>query len=694
MTGADPQGLLQQLQTALAAGRLAEAETHCAELCACCPDNAELWATLGRISGQTGHYAEAEHALRNAVELAPDNGESWYLLGALLQARGQPADAIEPLRRALSYQPHRPDALTSLGTALQETGALAEARERYQAALALQPENLAARYNLALVCRDQNQFQDAASHLRLALELAPDNPTVHNSLGYVLRELGDLQGAERHLRQAIEADPTLAEAQYNLGSVLADRLQPVAAESCLRKAVEFKPELADAHRSLGNALLAQGREEEAERCYRDALAVDPGHRSAAGNLLLTLHYGDRHSPDAVFEEHAAWGESQGATPIATHRPERAQAERRLRIGYVSPDLRMHSVAHFARALVEHRDPDQFEVFCYADVRQPDDYTNLFKERADHWRATPEMSDEDLAALIVQDGIDVLVDLAGHTAGNRLSVFARRPAPVQVTYLGYPDTTGLASMDYRITDGWADPPGQPERTTEALIRLDRPFLCYTPPVWAPAANTLPALTTGHVTFGSFNNLAKLTGAMTELWAELLHALPDSRLVLKTKSFRDPAVTERYRRLFLAHDIAPQRIDLIGWADTPAEHLARYHSIDIALDTAPYNGATTTCEALWMGVPVVTLQGATHAGRVGASLLRAAGLGHCIATSQQEYLQSAIELALDLPGLSALRAGLRAKLAASPLCDGPGFAGSMEKVYRRLWRDWCHGSPSPL
>jgi predicted O-linked N-acetylglucosamine transferase (SPINDLY family) len=293
-------------------------------------------------------------------------------------------------------------------------------------------------------------------------------------------------------------------------------------------------------------------------------------------------------------------------------------------------------------------------------------------------------------MVRQDNIDILVDLSGHTGTNRLPVFARKPAPVQVTYLGYPNTTGLSTIDYRLTDAWADPPGKTERWhTETLIRLPHGFLCYRPPNATPAVAPPPVQANGHITFGSFNSLVKTTPAVVACWAHILQQVPDARLVIKNKSFRDPSVCARYQGLFAEHGIAPERLELVGWIDNLNNHLELYHRLDIALDPFPYNGTTTTCEALWMGVPVITLAGHTHAGRVGVSLLSRLDLTDLIAGDPDDYTQRAVRLAQDRATLARLRPRLRPRLQASSLCDGPAFARDVEAAYREMWRGWCGG-----
>jgi predicted O-linked N-acetylglucosamine transferase (SPINDLY family) len=426
---------------------------------------------------------------------------------------------------------------------------------------------------------------------------------------------------------------------------------------------------------------------------RTALRLQPSYLDAHSNLLYTLHCHPGEEPASIFAEHVAWGRRYGdplAGAIRPHGNERAP-ERRLRIGYVSPDFRSHVVGLFMLPILEAHDPAGFEVLCYGSGRAQDATTGRIRERA-AWRDIVGLGDAEAAELIRRDAVDLLVDLTGHTAGHRLLLFARKPAPVQVTYLGYPGTTGLAAMDYRITDAHADPPGLTDRLyTETLVRLPDTAWCYAPPPDAPAVGRGPAADGRALTFGSFNNLAKLTGTMLGLWAEILRAVPGSRLLLKNAGFGSATARQRVRAALAAEGIEPKRVELRGPVLTPAGHLAAYAGVDIALDTYPYHGTTTTCEALYMGVPVVSLAGQTHVSRVGASLLANVGLTELVASSPDEYVQRAVGLARDGRRLSALRGSLRGLLERSALMDAGRFTRHLEQAYRDMWQRHQAGLP---
>jgi predicted O-linked N-acetylglucosamine transferase (SPINDLY family) len=483
--------------------------------------------------------------------------------------------------------------------------------------------------------------------------------------------------------------PDSAPILYNRGKALQALNRYEEAIASYARVIALDPASDDARNFLGLCLCAQGRLAEAEQAFRDAIAIHPDHRGTRGNLLYTLNFDEALSPQALFDEHAAWGRRLASAFAGAPRfANVADPDRRLRVGYVSGDFRNHSVAFFFEALLEAHAPEEVETFLYANDPESDATTARLKARADHFVSIFAMPDEAAAARIRADGIDLLVDLSGYTSGNRIVLFARRGAPVQVAWLGYPNTTGLPAIDYRLTCSVADPPGEADaRHSERLVRIDPAFLCYRAPAEASPVSPLPARATGHITFGSFNNNAKLSPGTLALWARVLREEPQARLVLKCIQFRDEGTRARARTFLAAAGIPAERIELLPPLPGTSAHLAQYSRIDIALDPLAYNGTATTCEALWMGVPVVSLRGQRHAARVGASILTAIGLERLIAGSDDEYVAIARGLARDRDALAALRAGLRERVRASPLCDGAAFARRVEAAYRGMWRAWC-------
>ena len=633
---------------------------------------------------QSGQLAAARDLYESVCRTDPRDAQAWCALGVVHGMLGLFQESIACCRRAVTLQPDYIDAHINQGISFKSLGRLHEAIVCYQEALRLDPAAPATHLYLGNALAELGRAPEALAYYQEALRLGPNNPETHNNMGVALKSLGRMDEALACYQEALRLDRDFASALSNLGNVLAHQGRLQEASSAYERALQLAAD-AEVHSNLGKVLLAQGQLESACVQYREALRLAPAHAEAHSNLLFAMNYAATQDPDALFSEHKHWGELHAQTSVPALDDTRPRdPERRLKIGYVSPDLRKHSVAYFMESLLANHDPGQVEVFCYAHVEHGDEVTESLKGRVEHWRNIWGMADPAAAETIRSDGIDILVDLAGHTAHNRLGVFALRPAPVQVSYLGYPNTTGLPQMDYRLTDAWADPPGQAPCHTETLVRLPRGFLCYTPPREAPAVGPLPAAHTGHVTFGSFNALPKIGPAVIALWAQLLRAIPDARLILKNTSLRDAATRERYARLFQDHGIAPHRLEWVAWLPASADHLALYNRVDIALDTFPYNGTTTTCEALWMGVPVVALAGNRHAGRVGVSLLERMGLAELIAQTPEQYIERAVRLADDRNRLSHLRRQLRARMLQSPLCDARAHSRDIEAAYRQMWQ----------
>jgi len=597
------------------------------------------------------------------------NGEAWALVRELL---AEPEAATDVLGFAAALR--------------LEARAFGEVVELSDRILARDGANIGAWLFKTQALFQLGRNDEGQAALRTAAGLQEPHPRGWNNLGNVLDERGRPDDARAAFARAIAEAPDFSMAHNNLGATLAGQGQFAAAAAAHRAALRCDAGNLAALNNLGVALLEQGRVAEAAASFDAVLAADPGHRDAADNRLYAAVY-TQEDPRAVRAAHAAWGKSHPAVPPL--RPSHADPARRLRIGYVSPDLRHHSVSFFLEALLAAHDPVSTEVFCYADVARPDAVTTRLKALVPQWRDICGRSDDDVFKLIRGDQIDVLVDLAGHTKGNRLGVFARRAAPVQVTAIGYPATTGLPAMDYRFCDAVTDPaPGADDFAAETLVRLDG-LHCYTPPQKSPDVGPLPALTAGHITFGAFNKLAKISPRTAALWTDVLKAVPGSRLLIKTKPLAEAETRERIAGIFAAQGIEPARLELRGWAAGDRAHLNLYNRVDIALDTYPYNGTTTTCEALWMGVPVLTLAGRGHASRVGASLLTQVGMKEWIVAAEDRFAAQAAALAGDLPALAKVREGLRSALAASPLCGGAAYARAVEAAYRAMWRKACEG-----
>lgn len=545
---------------------------------------------------------------------------------------------------------------------------------------------------LGIIHGQLNELDEALACLDQAITLNPRNFDAYKNLGLAQLAKGMLDQAIVSSQKALALKPDHPDALLDLGNAYAGQDLLSQAQRCYERILQLDPRHASAHGNLANVLAYTGETEAAQSHYREAVAANPGFAGMHSNLLLCLHYPASYDPVAVFQQHLAWAARHaGNVSRQHHAASDWDPDRKLRIGYVTPDMRGHSVAYFFEPLLAHHDRNRFEIFCYLELTAADDVAQRLRRMAGTVRNTSGQSDDGVAAMIREDRIDILIDLAGHTDHNRLPVFARKPAPIQITYLGYPDTTGMQAMDYRLTDGWADPPGTTEQLhTEKLIRIKDGFLCFAPPAESPPVMSSPFEVHGHVTFGSFNVLTKITPQMLDVWARILTSVPTARLLIKNRQLTDPALQERLYPRFEQHGVGRERIEMLGRTSKEG-HMASYGKVDIALDTYPYHGTTTTCDALWMGIPVITLAGKTHLSRVGVSLLTRLGLGELIAMSEQEYLELAVRLANSPEKLGQLRRNLRDRVQASGLVDGASFTRKMEAIYRMIWQTWCNKQP---
>jgi len=687
------------------------------------PDYAEAHNNLGITLKAQGKLDEALSCYRRALELRPDNAETHNNLGILLRDRGKLDEAVACWRRALELKPEFAEAHSNLGNALRGQGKLNEAVVCWRRALELKPDFAEAHNNLGNLLRDQGELDEAVACFRRALELKPDYAEAHNNLGNALKSQGKLHEAVACYRRALELEPDFAQAQNNLGVVFREQGQPDKAVACCRRALALKPDYTEAHNNLANALLDQGKPDEAVACYRRAIELQPDYAKSYSNLGVAFQgqgkldeavvcyrravelqpeRAELHSnllyvrlfhpgcdARAIYDEHRHWNQRH-AVPLAESNrshPNDRSPDRRLRVGYVSPDFRDHVVGRNLLPLFREHDHQQFELFCYADMPCEDELSNRFRLCTDTWCRTVGLTDVQLAQRIREDRVDILVDLTLHMARNRLLVFARKPAPVQVTFAGYPGTTGLTTIDYRITDPYLDPPGLNDRCySERSVRLPDSFWCYDPLDIQPAVKALPAVEKGYVCFGCLNNFCKVNPLVLKIWARILKAVDRSRLtILAAEGTHRRTVLD----LLAEEGLAGDRVTFVAPQPRP-RYLRYYQGIDIGLDTVPYNGHTTSLDALWMGVPVVTLVGPTVVGRAGLGQLMNLGLPELIASSAEQYVQIAADLAQDLPRLSDLRKTLRGRMEASPLMNASRFARNIEALYREIWRRWCSGS----
>ena len=556
-----------------------------------------------------------------------------------------PAIAGAPARRvALAEALH-------VAAQLQQGGQIPTAKMVFELIVAADADHADAIFFLGVTCHQLGQSAQGIDFMRRAIVLQPNNRLYHFNFGIINAEMGDTDAAIEAYERSIQIQPT-----------------------------------ADACNNCAGLLLNQGRLDEALELFRRGSELNPDDIDQQSNFLYTLSYKPHPNVREIFNWHKQFGQrhERAIAPMPPRtRIDGARANQRLRIGYVSADFRQHAVAHFIEPVLAAHDSKRFEIFCYYNYPAADAVTGRFEKLTHHWRVIANRSDEDVANMIRADGIDIMVDLAGHTPLNRLRVFARKPAPVQASWIGYSSTTGLTRMDYRITDTISDPIGVTDDLyTEKLVRLPDTFSCFQPLANSPDVGVLPSTQSGHVTFGSFNNFIKMTQEVLQTWARILQRVPTSMLLLKYRSFEAQKIRALVLAAFAKHGVQPARIHFLG-SDDYHTHLRAYHQVDIALDTFPHNGDTTTCDALWMGVPVVVNTGVNHVGLMGASRLRSVGLEDLVARDNDHYVDIACALANDVPRLEKLRATLRETMKASPLTDAPRFTRNLEAAYENMW-----------
>ncbi len=639
----------QMVNPLVALGRLDEAVAEAREGVRLTPASAEAYLTLAQLLGRQGDFAGAGPYARQAADLAPGSAPAWLLLARSLANTGRPTEAVAAFDRAVGLAPGFADAAVERAYLLQGLGRLDEAVAGYEHGLRLAPDNAAALSNAGACCLMLGRAEQAARFFEAAARLSPADPRPRNHVGAALRDAGRVDEALPHLFAAARLDAAYAAPAGNVGSCYA----------------------------------AVGDHARAAEAFARAEALDPAFHAAGSNRLLSMAARDGVTAAELRAAHVAWAGrhadpvGRSPPPIVDRRP-----DRRLRVGYVSADFREHAVRHFVEPVLAAHDRSAVEAVCYAVGPRRDAASARLSRLADRWHDAAALDAAGLADLVRSHEVDVLVDLGGHTADGRLLTFARRPAPVQVTWLGHPATTGLAAIEYRLTDAVADPPGVDAAYTERLVRLPGPFCVYTDDETKPYDATLPADRNGHLTFGAFNAFSKVTPAMLATWAAILAAVPDSRLRMKALVLANPTTREAVVAAFAAAGVGEGRLDLRPWTSL-TDHYALLDSVDLMLDTFPYNGLATTCQAMWMGAPTVTRYGDEFRGRVGLSLMTHLGLPEFAAATDAEYARRAVQLATDLTTLRDLRPTWRDRLRQSPLCDAAGFTRGLEAAYRGVW-----------
>jgi protein O-GlcNAc transferase len=694
------------------------------------PDFADAHVAMGVALQDIERNDDAIASYRKALAIMPDYPEVHYNLGNVLMETGKLDEAVTSLQQAVACRPDYAEAHRQLGQLFQSLDRLGEAEQSYRQVLRITPESAEDHNNLAVVLENRGQLEAAIASYHHALDITPESPQIYSNLGGALKSLGRFDEALASYRQALTLKPDFAQAYSNLGAVLHQRELIVEAMAYYQKAIEIDPNCFDAHNNRGvalqqggqfNAALASyrrtleinpdfaesmnnigalladlGRLEEATASYRQALNVSPNFFRAHSNLLLIHNYLADQTPAELLAEAIRYGDgvAREARPYSNWRIT-PDPTRCLRVGIVSADLYQHPVGFFLEGVVgalTAQARDRLDFVAYSNYSKFDEVSERIKVCCQDWQSILGISDEILAKRIRDDRIDILIDLSGHTGHNRLPLFAWKPAPVQVSWLGYFATTGVKAIDYLVADTLTLPESEEINFTEAIWRLPETRLCFTPPTTQVEIGTLPAFGNGSVTFGCFNNLTKMNDSVVNLWARILKELPESRLFLKTKQLDDPFVQQSVLKRFAEHGINKER--LILEPHTPrADYLAAYNRVDIALDPFPFTGGTTTVETLWMGVPVLTLAGHQFLARQGVGLLMNAGLPEWVANDQDDYLSRAVSYASDLQRLASLRAGLRQQILASPIFDAPRFARHFEAALRSMWEKWCHDQGAP-
>ena len=671
-------------------GDLKGAENMCRQILNALPQHGDALHLLGVIAHQQGEHQRAVELISRAASIDGKNPHYFNNLGVSLSALGRFEAAADSFRTALKLMPDSWEACFGLGEALRAQQKFDDAIESFERTVRLKPDHIEAHHNLGLTLLKSGAYDDAIFVFKAAIALNPELDALHNDLGLALHARGSYEEAISSFRRAVALSPGLYQALHNLALSLKELGKLDEAIATLQQAMHVKPDFPEAYFSYGNVLHQQGQVPEAVASYRHALQLKPDFARAHSNLVYALNFLPDYTPETIFSEHLEWARRHAAPlkpAIRPHRNLRTQ-DRRLRVGYVSGNFRRHAVSYFFEPVLVNHDRDRLSIFCYSDVGQPDAYTERMRNCRCVWRDIAGQSDEAVARLIAGDEIDILVDLSGHTDGHRLLMFARKPAPIQVTWNGYANTTGMDVMDYRITDALADPPGMTEHLhTEQLVRLPEIYMAYQPPETSPPVGPPPSLANGYVTFGSFNAVSKITPQVIAVWAQILKALPAARLLILTVPEGGTGV--RMEQAFAGHGVGAERLELSGRLPFQ-QFLAAHQRVDVALDPFPFNGTTTTCQTLWMGVPLITLAGRSHVARVGVSMLSNLGLERLIARDEREYVSLAVALAQDDEELATLRAGLRARMLASPNTDGARLTRFLEAAYAKMWKDYCVGS----
>ncbi len=645
------------------------------------PSQQDLNALLSEYNA--GNFDSAEHLAKTLTQKYPGHPFGWKVLGSIMSQTGRLKEALIAKQQAVRLSSDDAEAHSNLGNALRDLGRLTEAEQNFREAIRLKPDFSEAHSNLGNTLQELGRLTEAEASCREAIRLKPDFAQAHCNYGVILKDIGQLAEAEASFRGAIRLRPDFAQAHCNLGACLQDLGRVTETEASYREAIRLKPDYAEALSNLGITLQDRGQLTEAAASYREAIRLKPDYAQAHSNLLFSLNYVESFSPDAALSEAKRYGSavSSRATPKFTSWEAPCDMPK-MRIGFVSGDLRTHPVGYFIEGLIQHLDKDHFDLYAFPTTPKSDDLTIHIKRHFHAWIPIFGKSDREAAALIHQQGIHVLIDLSGHTDGNRLPVFSYKPAPVQASWLGYFATTGLPEMDYFLGDPYMAPKNELHHFSEQIWNLPETWLCLTPPSETIQISPLPALKNRYITFGNFGNLSKMGEEVVKRWALILQCVPNSKLFLKARQLADAAVVRETQRRFANHDVAVDRL-ILEAPSARAEYLAAYNRVDMVLDTFPYPGGTTSSEALWMGVPVLTLKGDRFLSRLGESIARNAGQANWIAEDLDDYVNKAVAFTSDLPRLADMRATLRERVLETPLFDVERFARNFGEAVQSIF-----------
>ena len=608
--------------------------------------------------------------------------------GLSYKAKRQYQDAIHCFQTILSSNSNHIDAMNNLGAVYKEMGERSLACDFFFKVLALKPDYLTAHANLALIFLETKEYKRSYAHFQKAYPAFKENANFLFHFGLNGKKLNNIKEATEQYEKAIQIDTNYYPAINNLSILKILMGELCEAEKLLLDAIKRFPNKYKLLLNLGLCYEEQGEIQKAIAYYKKAINIEKNGKQARSNLLFAMHYIEDIDAQQLYECHSKYFSMREPVSFKNDGISTFKTQQTINIGYLSPDFRHHPVASFMYPILLNHNKNQFNIFCYSNNNSNDDMTVTLKKLSTKWIDISSMDDKEVCQLIQNDCIHILVDLAGHSKNNRIGIFEMKPAPVQVSYLGYPGTTGLSQIDYRLTDIWADPVELEPFYKEKLIRLPHSFLCFDPEYQFPEINHLPALKNNSITLGSFNRMSKLNSYVFTLWASILIRLPNSKIVLKAQAFHDPVIRKRVQSFFEKKGVSTDRLTLLERTNSRIDHLQLYHKIDIALDTFPYHGTATTCQALWMGVPVITLQGHSHVSRVSGSILNALGLRDFIAFSPETYIEKVIHLSNNIHLLSQIRNNLRYIIKRSPLNQSKTFTKHLEKSFEKMMLHYLH------